>query len=354
MIISQSAITLAMQQFDFSVVSEGEDRRVPIAVAGQIMVDVQKLITDIGRSMIRSEMWLQNEIPHELLDKFTLRIGGPSDGGVGSDAGKGSESIMEDALGILRNTLDFLGTGAIGTWMEDNFKDPFERSAVASDLIALAEHISGYVLKYGAPDSQSEFRNLDRKKLSKHVISGSCSWVAIGNVSSDPKFKGHWTFRNSRNDIPMTLSKDAAKGAEKASKMGIIWVRGSVSRNYAGKMLALGAVESFEPILAIPFRRIITPHKDIPLVNAVEALPSYVPSTKMWKLSYPPLGIEIAKQSWDDCICAFHDYFAFLWEQYAESNKEFEGEEKETRDILLSFLPIELSRRHKPARQPFL
>jgi hypothetical protein len=329
-----------MQQFVFSVVSD--EGQVPIAVAGQTMVDVQKLITDIGRSMIRSEMWLQNEIPEGLLEKFTLKIGGSSSDGLGSLAEAGSETIVEDALAMLGGTLDYLGTGATGTWMEDKFKDPFERSAVASDLIALTDHIAGYTLVYGAPGYQREFRNLDRKYLSKHIISGSCSWIALGIVSADPKIKGHWTFRNSRNEVPITLSKSMTKdAAENASKMGLVWLRGNVSRNYGGKLLSLSGVERFSTIRKVSFSRIITSKKDIPLLSAVEATPSYVPSSKMWMISYPPLGIDIAKQSWDECVCSFHEYFAFLWEQYVESDRELVGEAKDNRDFLLTFLPVE-------------
>ncbi len=33
---------------------------------------------------------------------------------------------------------------------------------------------------------------------------------------------------------------------------------------------------------------------------------------------------------------AFHEYFLFLWETYAESDDDFEGEELEVRDYLRS------------------
>ena len=331
-----------MQQFCFSVISEGEDRRIPIAVAGQVMVDIQNLITDIGRSIIRTELRIQNEIPYGLLEKFVLKTGCSSGDGLESDAEEGSGTIVEDALSLLARMLDFFGTGATRNWLENHFKDPVVRSAIASDLIALSDHVSGYVLLYGPPGSQREFRKLDRDRLAENIVSGPCRWIVIGNVSADPKLKGRWTFRNSRSAVPLTLSKDLPKEkAEKAAKSGLLLVSGSISRNPEGKILAVNAAEAFNDFPQLVFHRIITPDKDIPLLSTVDAVPSYAPETKMWKLSYPPLGIDIAKPSWDECVCAFHEYFAFLWGQYAESDRELEGEEKETRDFLLSFLPAQ-------------
>ena len=47
-------------------------------------------------------------------------------------------------------------------------------------------------------------------------------------------------------------------------------------------------------------------------------------------------GVKIAAQNRK----AFHDYFVFLWENYAESDEEFEGEEQEIKELLISYTPF--------------
>lgn len=53
-----------MQQFDFKVVNaEDPEGEVPVKVAGQIMVDVQNLLSDIGELMVRQELRTQGLLP---------------------------------------------------------------------------------------------------------------------------------------------------------------------------------------------------------------------------------------------------------------------------------------------------
>ena len=68
-----------MDSFGFKVISANPSKKkkgVPISVAGQTMVDVQKLLTDIGCMLIRLEIREQNEVPDSLKKKFDLNIGG--------------------------------------------------------------------------------------------------------------------------------------------------------------------------------------------------------------------------------------------------------------------------------------
>ena len=67
-----------MQPFNFKVVrSDDKDSQVPVSVAGQTMVDVQQLLTDIGALMIRRELRLQNDMPEDLMRRFCLSMDRP-------------------------------------------------------------------------------------------------------------------------------------------------------------------------------------------------------------------------------------------------------------------------------------
>ncbi len=65
-----------MDSFRFKVVSADPNSKkgIPISVAGQTMVDVQRILTDIGCMLMRLEMRLQNEVPEKLKKKFDLTI----------------------------------------------------------------------------------------------------------------------------------------------------------------------------------------------------------------------------------------------------------------------------------------
>ena len=87
-----------MQPFSFRVVAEDESEGIAIAVAGQTIVDIQNLLTDIGRDMIRTDLRLQNGIPDALLDKFILRTGGQSANGIGTKPADHADVLIDDAM----------------------------------------------------------------------------------------------------------------------------------------------------------------------------------------------------------------------------------------------------------------
>ncbi|MDY5678349.1 MAG: hypothetical protein SPF21_00115, partial [Candidatus Methanomethylophilaceae archaeon] len=89
----------------------------------------------------------------------------------------------------------------------------------------------------------------------------------------------------------------------------------------------------------VKFHRIVTHDRDIVLLNPIAAMPS-VDRNGNWHLSTDDLGMDVSKPTWDDCVVAYHEYFAFLWETYCESDDEFEGEEREISDFLRSLAPI--------------
>ncbi len=328
-----------MQPFGFNVVPENGEDGVPIAIAGQVMVDIQKLLTDIGRCMVRTEMGLQNEIPRDIVDKFTLRIGGPTRNGLGSRIGKGAEALVGDALALMFDTLNFLGQGAIGIWMDDKFKDPFERVSIAKDLIALTDHLSGNVLVYGPNEDRRQFRTLDREKLMRYTKSGAEWCRIVGHVSSDPRYKGHWTVLNAGAPVPLNVSKKVSRDRlDAASRRGAVSIIGNVSKTPEGRIISVNNAEGFEERSEVEFGRIVTSECVIPLAVPVTADVGYA-AKGGWRMTNRPLGIDVSKPTWDECVLAFHNYFVFLYDSYVQSGRTFEGSDGEAQALMASFLP---------------
>ena len=342
-LITTRPIPDAMQSFGFKVVPpEGSTAGVPVAVAGQTMVDVQKLLTDIGTMVVRMELRIQNDMPSQLSSKFDLSIGGSSSSGIGSNPPEGSDALMEDALNTLAETLDFLGTGAIGTWMTDNFPEPIGRERIAQDLIDLADHISGFTLVYGNGTKTGEFKGLDRNKLLQYAETdvSSVGAAVIGTISRDPVKKNRWNISNGKDAIPITFDTNIAPSDIPAfASAGPVIVTGTVVRNKESQIIEVRNANGCYTFPTVKFHRIVTKDRDIVLLNPIVAMPS-VDRNGNWHLSTDNLGMDVSKPTWDDCVVAYHEYFAFLWETYCESDDEFEGEEREISDFLRSLAPI--------------
>jgi hypothetical protein len=90
----------------------------------------------------------------------------------------------------------------------------------------------------------------------------------------------------------------------------------------------------------IRFNRVISATRDIEMAVPLPAAVSVSKDGRNWNIRNDDLGIDITKNSWDECVLAFHDYFVFLWENYVETEEEFEGEEKDIRELLISYTPF--------------
>ena len=331
-----------MHSFGFKVIpSDNNGSGIPVAVAGQTMVDIQRLLTTIGSMIVRMELRIQNEIPSKLSSKFDLSIGGTSNGGIGSDPKDGSDTLMEDALNTLSSTLDFLGKGVVGSWMEDNFPEPLGRKAVAQGIIDLADHIAGFTLQYGPSDDMREFRSVDREKLRVYADAdvSAIGAASIGRISRDQVRKNRWTISNGAGEIQISFGPNIDESdIPSFASAGPVIVTGTVVRNGT----AITEVRNVNGCYSFPtvkFHRIITGERDIILLNPAIATPS-IDQKGMWHLSSDIIGIDVSKPSWDECVTSYHEYFAFLWETYCESDEQYEGEELEIQEYLRSLAPV--------------
>jgi hypothetical protein len=99
------------------------------------------------------------------------------------------------------------------------------------------------------------------------------------------------------------------------------------------EILDAGGVTAAENIM---FRRLLAANGDIVLSQPLRA--NIIYDSGKWTLKNPETGISVTHDSWDETVQAFHDQMVFLWVEYADSDKQFEGEEAEIRDYLLSLV----------------
>jgi len=330
-----------MHYFGFKVVSSDPDDTsgTPIAVAGNVMVDVQKLLTDIGCMDIRMEMRLQNSISEDLREKYKLKTGG-ADGTLESGPSKGNEAALESAMSTLFATFGFLGKGAIGTWMEDTFPDEDSRRAVAQDLIDLTRHLEGYRLVYSSRAYEKTFVGVDIAKMSEYTEDRNEISAALGIISRDPVRRNHWNISSDGRLIPITFDRNIEQSdIPLFASAGPLIVIGYVTRTPAGDIVSVDRVSGCYEFPEVKFHRMISANGDRNLLNPITAAPGYNPDQKLWTLDCEILGIHMSKPSWDECVKSFHDYAVFLFDTYAGDDGDFEGEEQDIREYLLSLLP---------------
>lgn len=325
-----------MQQFNFKVVSaEDPDAEVPIIVAGQIMVDIQNLLTDVGELMVRQELRTQMLLPDGVRDRFSLKMQGHG----GASGSRRDSSLLEDALFLLCAELDRANLSSTVPPETSNHIEASGRKKIASDVLALYKHLDGYVLTYGVGDDMRKFRMNARKSLEKEAATDLSVMPSaiIGVIERDPEHPNRWLISNGK-PMPVSFS-DSLDRSDVASfpGMGPLIAVGNIVFGDDGEPSGIRNVTSCYMFPSVRFHRIITSERDLLLLNPVEACPGYNSDKGLWTLSNDDLGIDVSKPTWDSAVAAFHEYLMFLWETYVESDEPFEGEEKEIGDLLRSY-----------------
>lgn len=335
-----------MQPFNFKVVRSDDDNSpVPVSVAGQTMVDVQQLLTDIGALMIRKELRLQGDIPEQLMNRFNLTM----DLSQGRDVGamtEGEDGLMLDALNQLFDTLD-LANLPEAREEPSNHLEMINRRAVSRDILALVDHLKGYDFHYGDDASMRKLRLRRRERIEAEAddTSNSFPGAVVGIIFQDKVRKNRWVISNGNGDVPISFASNiSSSDIPIFMKAGPLIASGTIILDSEGHVSEIRAVNGCYSFPSVKFHRAITATRDILLLNPLEGTPGYNAAKNMWTLDNDDLGISISKPSWDQCVIAFHEYFEFLWETYAESDGELEGEEMEIRNLLLSMAPMTLER----------
>lgn len=329
---------MAMRQFNFKVVdAEDEGAEVPVLVAGQIMIDVQNLLTDVGCLMVRQELRTQSRLPDGVADRFTLKIQGGA-GAVGSKAQSGG-TLLEDALAETVSELDRANMASAMQGEPDGHIEAEGRRRIASDILALQKHLEGRIMMYGIGDDMRRFRVNPRRGLEDEASLdiGSVQSAVVGILSRDPVRHGRWVLSNGIDSFPAVFS-DSYTGEVASKQVGgsPAIVTGYVTLDADGRITSLKDIIGCYPFPSLKFHRAITKDRDIPLLNPVEAVVGFNQAKKAWTLVNRDLGISVSKPSWDEAVASFHEYFVFLWETYVETEEEFQGEELDERELLMS------------------
>jgi hypothetical protein len=328
--------------FSITVRSEKEDKRIPIAVASDVMFDVQLLLTHIGESFIAEEFGSYERPTDALVGRFTLFID-PESGGISfrSSAGKGKSALMDKAVAMLRTTLERMGSGSGTYWMEDTFIDPRYRSLILYDLIQLSKHMDaerGYVLYFSSDDKERRFDPVDTEKAQAYlnkgarISNGSVAGILNGVQSKRGVMYG-FTVGGDRVKISFR-SKDAENDASKFVSMPV-QIGGTLRYSDDGALLEVADITSVTAFDKRTFKHMISADRDIPLTGWIDADVRYDSSARVWKLSYPDLGISSSDQEWDNAVAGFHDYFVFLFDNYSsKDDSELSEEEIEVKGLL--------------------
>lgn len=263
-----------MANFRINVVSDKEDKRVPIELAGKTMVNVQNLLTHIGEYLMCKELHIQRSLNPKLAEKMTIYV--DSMGSVSLSASskkpdtKGYGNVIEDSAVLFEKTLDAACSENAMEWFEETFQQGGSKTKIINDVLALYEDVwkkEGFKIMYGSTEIKT-FQNVN--------VSGL------------------------QNLIKFTMD----------------------SQSY-------GEI----PIGEISFNRIFATNGDVELKTPLVASVSSEPGK--YTLKNDDLGIEVTKATWDEAVQQFHDYFVFYWLQYADKDdSELVGEEKETKDFL--------------------
>lgn len=331
-----------MRSFGFEVKSREGDSKIPLAVAGQVMVDVQKVLTEIISSVLRTELLIQGDIPKNLLSKYELTIGGNTPSGLGSDSSPEGRPLLEASLDAFCGTLDFVGKGIVNPWIVSNYPETLGRRKLCEALLNLSDHIDGYVMKYGENGCNRSFTGVNREKMLTQIEEDSATHrnaSRLGVILGDPRKKNLYLYDGAVR-IPIHLGNTNPDSVANHVSNGVVIVRGTGEFDVNGNLESIKNISNITPIDTITYKRIISDNFDIELACPLPAAVSVSSDGKKWTFKNADLGIDVSKNDWDSATLAFHEYVEFLWKEYVETDSELEGEELEIAELLKSYAPL--------------
>lgn len=304
----------------------------------KIMTHVQNLLEHIGMYIITAEMGFQGSSPESFKSKFSLSSE-PKER-------KDGDTVLETALVWLENTLDIAGTGMVDNWLAGTYTDPRYRVAIAKELMALCDGLEGDRFSYGRGKHLKDFLNVDaerfRKSTEADVKKFTCALAGVIERSSDGKGRKGFRLNTGSKTYDISLWKEFGKrDAEIFSEKNSCLISGLAVLDDNDDIIEVRNLCGGDEFPGIIFNRMITPERDIVLLNPLTAEIRFDRTSSKWTLSNDILGIVSSGKEWNDVIVDFHEYFIFLWETYAEGNKDdLSEEETEIREYLLSMVPF--------------
>ncbi|MCL1810699.1 MAG: hypothetical protein FWG41_00535 [Methanomassiliicoccaceae archaeon] len=311
-------------------VSAGGDGRVPIDVAGGVMMNIQRLLTDIGRCSVKRMLSLQGDVPKEMLFRFTLYIN-DSQSTISSSADmkfEGPESLLNEALADLFSLLERVSGGSFDEALAI-YNDPRCRTSIQNDLRSLLDGLGDFVLNYSADGKEGSFSaaGADPGRGDECIFLGDAIGILRGS-------EGEMFLEMDEGSVPLEYEGDLP-----ADKPCVI--NGRLFLSDGGEIEKVAEVRAAEGLPCLSFDRIISVDKDLALRSPIVADIDYDKERKLWILSNTPLGISLSKERLDDAILEFHDHIVFMWEVYDESSNDgseddFSEDEMQLREYILS------------------
>ena len=333
-----------MRDFTVNVVPNEEGRKIPVFLAGQVMVDIQQILMDVGEYLTSRALRVQKTMKKGLISRFLLYM--TPEGGISIDTSADLPevgefgNIVDDAIQLTEGTMEAMGSGAGGYWMEDNYADPFYRRHIIYDLAALDQHLSAfpeYSLMFGPSDNPKKFGHVDMMRLAAFLDEkgdvGTGAVIGILNASVSKSKGTRLSLLCGDDRVKLSFADKASEDAALTLvDKGPVIIGGQTVVDGDGNLLEIRQAGGVKAADSIQFNRLVASNGDVKLSNPVKVTIRYSPGS--WTLRNEETGISVTHPTWDESVQAFHDQMVFLWTQYSDPERELEGEEAEIRDYL--------------------
>ena len=326
---------------NFKLVPRGERRRIPIAVAGKLIINIQSMLSHVGEYLIAKELHLQDKVPEEFLSKFDLCIDG-TDGSISSSVSLGHElsgNFLDDAIRKLTNILSADPPDYSG--LKEEIEAPKYLASMVKMMIQLSEDLKDFELLYEVDGEMKGFL-YDIEALKRVVRDDVREETLIGTI----EVTGESLFLSvNGSHIPLIFNGTFPKNeALKYSGDTACVLTGKTKRHGNGTVGAVMNISSVDELSDLTFTKMVSAERDLKLGEGITAKIDFDRASNMWTLHNDTLEFSTTKQNWDDVVIEFHDHVVFLWEIYAEETKdELSEEEIDLRDKLLSLKPVPLN-----------
>lgn len=301
------------------------------AVSERVLAAVDALFGEICRNIVSGELRLQGEVPEDLYN----------DADVLDD-----RDLSADARRMMDGTLDYLGGGTHGTWMDDTFPDVVGRKRVAARVLDVASALDGCVLIHGVEGEESVFSGVDTvwvRGMANAVVRATNGGL-MGLVVKDPARRDHWALMRDDGLVPLIFKPGTSRyDIEDYAAAGPVIVTGTVIRDDDDHVVEIRTIENCYTFPGVVFLRGIGAGRDLGLVSALEAVPSYYQRGRRWYLRNLDLGIEAEGDTWDSCVMDFHRRFMDLWHSHSDGTAEANARIREMLDAMHPF-PLEPGR----------
>ncbi len=280
------------------------------AVSERVLAAVDSLFGEICRNIVSGELRLQGEVPEDLY--ADVRVLDDRD-------------LAADARRMMDGTLGYLGGGIHGTWMDDTFPDVVGRKRVAARVLDVASALDGCVLVHGVEGEEGVFSGVDTvwvRGMANAVVRATNGGL-MGLVVRDPVRRDRWALMRDDGPVPLIFKPGTSRyDIEDYAAAGPVIVTGTVIRDDDDSVVEIRTIENCYTFPGVVFLRGIGAGRDLGLVSALEAVPSYYQRGRRWHLRNQDLGIEAEGDTWDSCVMDFHRRFLDQWHSHSDGTAE--------------------------------